>query len=78
MIIFRDMEKTTLISVRLDNAVIEKIKELQEKEMYLTRSHIINTALAAVLFCMKKDERSEVLRLYDPYDDGVILRLGYV
>lgn len=70
------MERSTLISVRLEKPILEAIETIAQGNSYLTRSSIINRFLAAMLFCSPAAERWHVLNCFDPYDEGVIVRIS--
>lgn len=56
------MERTKLVSVRLETETFEKIEKIVERETYYKRSDVINNLLKAVL---------------DNFDDGQIHDMMY-
>lgn len=67
------MAQNTLISVRIENELLNKIDELREGKPYLKRSRVINCLLNAMLKCSIRGQVNKVLDTYDPYDAGVVI-----
>lgn len=55
------MEKTVVISVRLPESLLRKLKEIQEDHCYYKRNAIIERALTAFAFAADHGEQAKVL-----------------
>lgn len=67
------MSRTKLISMRIEDELLDKIDELREGKPYLKRSRVINCLLNAMLKCSICGQVNKVLDTYDPYDAGVVI-----
>lgn len=65
------MERSKLISIRLDRENEEAIAKLCQKSRYLNRSGVINCLLSAMLFCCRDNGLFTTLNCYDPVSDGI-------
>ena len=65
------MERTKLISVRIETENLQVIDELCKTRPYLNRSRVINRLLTAMLRCNTGTGLFDTLNCYDPYDDGI-------
>lgn len=69
------MNKTTLISIRLNDELKRKLEELVKKHPYFTRSFIINHLLSAMLDCTAGDGVWHILSSADPFDDKITIHI---
>lgn len=69
------MAQTTLISVRVENELLEKIDELLISKPYMKRSRAINILLTAILKCPICGQVDRLLDCYDPYDEGIFIHI---
>lgn len=67
------MEKSKLVSFRLDEYTDEKIKKFCEERPYLNRSAVINGILRNVFRCSSEATLHELISNYYAYDQNYIL-----
>ena len=65
------MEKSKLISLRLNTSTWATIDRIADASEYLTRSRIINSILDAMTTCVMNNGLWIVLNSFDPYADGI-------
>ena len=65
------MERTKLISVRIESENLKVIDELCKPRPYLNRSRVINRLLTAMLRCNTGTGLFDTINCYDPYDDKI-------
>lgn len=68
------MEKSHLISVRLEPEVMQRLEEQVRKERYLKRSFVINRILNAVLSCADARTICQILITGYPREKGFVIR----
>lgn len=68
------MVRNTLISVRVEKELLDKIEDLMVGKPYLNRSRVINCLLSAMLKCAICGQVDKILDSYDPYDAGIVIR----
>lgn len=56
------MDKTKLISVRIDAGTLEKIEDIAIRSHYWTRSAVINCALTSLFFNAKDEDLMKLVR----------------
>lgn len=67
------MERTKLVSLRMERDVENAIAQLCKEYCYFNRSAIVNKLLNATLFCCEGNGLWEILSSYDPVGDGVMI-----
>ena len=68
------MEKSHLISVRIEPEVMQRLEEQVRKERYLKRSFVINRILNAVLSCADARTICQILITGYPREKGFVIR----
>ena len=68
------MEKSHLISVRIEPEVMQRLEEQVRKERYVKRSFVINRILNAVLSCADERTISQILITGYPREKGFVIR----
>lgn len=68
------MEKSHLISVRIEPEVMQRLEEQVRKERYLKRSFVINRILNAVLSCADARTICQILITRYPREKGFVIR----
>lgn len=70
------MERTKLISMRLDNTDLVVIDEIVKSRGYTNRSRVIKNLVSAMLYCCKDMGLYKVIDCYDPVSDGIIIEVS--
>lgn len=68
------MEKSHLISVRIEPEVMQRLEEQVRKDRYIKRSFVINRILNAVLSCADEGTISKILITGYPREKGFVIR----
>lgn len=68
------MEKSHLISIRIEPEVMRELKKYIGKERYMTRSFVINRILNAVLNCAEPGTIYQIINTYFPREKGFVIR----
>jgi len=68
------MVNKKLISIRLDQDVLEKIDELRKRHSYWKRSAIINQILSILLKCANDDVLWQMMKVFYAYEKGYVIR----
>lgn len=63
------MEKTKIVSVRLDIGDIDFLDKEAEKSWYYRRSDFIQAAVRLMIVACKKGYKNDVLGFYPKYDE---------
>lgn len=68
------MEKSQLISVRIEPEVMKGLEEHVGKQKYMTRSFVINRILNAVLSCAEAETINHIINTFYPREKGFVIR----
>lgn len=68
------MQKSHLISVRIEPEVMQRLEEQVRKERYMKRSFVINRILNAVLSCADARTICQILITGYPREKGFVIR----
>lgn len=68
------MEKSHLISVRIEPEVMKRLEKQVGKQRYITRSFVINRILNAVLSCAEAGTIYHIINTYYPREKGFVIR----
>lgn len=68
------MEKSHLISVRIEPEVMQRLEEQVRKQRYVKRSFVINRILNAVLSCADERTICQILITGYPREKGFVIR----
>lgn len=71
------MEKSHLISVRLEPEVMRRLEKYVGKQRYMTRSFVINRILHAVLSCAEDGTVYNMINTYHPREKGFVTRFEF-
>lgn len=72
------MKTTTLISLRLDNAILKRFNEFCEKHDYYNRSLVINNVLKNIIECASDDEFWKIVSTFDAYSSGYEVKFNKI
>lgn len=67
------MQKTSLISLRLDNETLKWINDQLEKRPHFNRSTLLNHLLTAMIKCSADGAADKILKSQNPYDEGIVI-----
>ena len=70
------MERTKLISMRINKDTLEQVDKLRIGRSYLTRSRVITSILECVIQCAKEEDIMKMCHSFDPYSDGFIINVS--
>lgn len=68
------MAKSQLISVRIEPEVMKRLEKNVGRQIYMTRSFVINRILDAVLSCAEERTIYEIINTYYPREKGFVIR----
>lgn len=69
------MTNRKLISVRVEQELLNLIDQLCESDKSINRSHVINNLLCAMLKCYDGDILWKIASCYDPFTDGFVINI---
>lgn len=69
------MTNRKLISVRVEQELLNKIDQLCEGDDTINRSHVINNLLCAMLKCYVGNKIWKIASCYDPFTEGFIIKI---
>lgn len=70
------MERTKLISIRLEKPILDAIDQYKTCHTYWSRSELINRILHAVMTCTPIDDFYRLISSHDPYGDGIMVQVS--
>lgn len=70
--------RKTLVSMRMDNDILTQIDDYLKLHTYYSRTTVICHLLRALFQCGRHDVVNEILRHFDPYDEGIVIKISKI
>lgn len=68
--------RKTLVSMRLDNDIVAQLDDFLTLHSYYSRTSVVCHLLRALFQCGGRDSVNEILRHFDPYDEGLVITIS--
>lgn len=70
--------RKTLVSMRMDDDILTKIDHFLKIHYYYSRTTVVCHLLRALFQCGSDGIINEILRHFDPYDEGIVITISKI
>lgn len=64
-----------ILTCRLDDKIIDDLDAVAKASGWINRSYVLRQIIIGFLKCMSDDDKWKLLSSFDPYGDGITIRV---